>query len=59
MTDADLINRIEAIRAANNRHWMDLVRLAVDVAPSRAKAILRQIEQCDGEVRQLTQELAR
>ena len=57
--DADLIDRIEAIRAQNNRHWMNLVRLAYELAPDRAKALLRQIEQCDGEVRRLTQELAK
>jgi hypothetical protein len=58
MSDGELIDRIEAIRAQNNRHWMDLVRLAVQLAPERAKALLREIEQCDGEVRRLTQELA-
>ena len=58
MSDAELIDRIEAIRGANNVHWMDLVRLAMEVAPDRAKAILQQIARCDAEVRRLTEELA-
>ncbi len=61
MTWADiaLVDRIEAIRAQNNKHWMDIVRLSLELAPERTKALLRQIEECDGEVRKLTQELAR
>jgi hypothetical protein len=59
MTDADLIDAIEAVRVQNNRHWMDLVRLAVELAPDRAKALLRQIEDCDERVQRLTRELAR
>lgn len=59
MTDAELIDRIEDVRANNNRHWMDLVRLAVRLDPGKAKLLLRQIAECDGEVRRLTKELAR
>lgn len=59
MTDTELIDRIEQIRAENNKHWMGLVRLAVLVAPEHAKELLREIERCDGEVRRLTQELAK
>lgn len=58
MSDAELIDRIEAIRARNNTHWMDLVRLAMELAPDRTKVLLRDIEACDGEVRRLTKELA-
>jgi hypothetical protein len=59
MSDAALIDQIEAIRARNNTHWMDLVRLAVELAPDRAKALLRQIAACDADVRRLTQEISR
>lgn len=59
MSDAELIDQIEAIRARNNTYWMDLVRLAVALAPQRAKALLRQIADGDGQVRRLTKELAR
>ncbi len=59
MTDAELIDQIEAIRARNNTRWMDLVRLAIRCAPREAKQILRDIHEMDGEVRMLTQELAK
>jgi hypothetical protein len=58
-SDADLIDQIEAIRARNNTHWMNLVRLAFEVAPDRARHLMQEIERCDGEVRRLTQVLAR
>jgi len=59
MTDDDLIDAIERIRGENNTRWMELVRLAVRVAPDQAKALLRDIQRLDGEVRRLTQELAK
>ncbi len=58
MTDAELIDRIEQIRARNNTHWMNLVRLAFELAPDRARYIMQEIQRLDGEVRRLTQELA-
>lgn len=57
--DAELIDAIERIRAENNRHWMNLVRLAFKFAPDDARAILRNIQRLDGDVRRLTQELAK
>ncbi len=57
--DAALVDRIEAIRAQNNTHWMDLVRLALQKAPDETREILRAIAEGDGEVRRLTKELAR
>ena len=59
MNDTELIDRIEQIRAANNRHWMDLVRLAFEIAPDRARVLMQQIAAADDEVRRLTQELGR
>lgn len=58
MEDAELIDQIERIRARNNTHWMNLVRLAFELAPDRARHIMQEIERLDGEVRRLTQELA-
>lgn len=56
--EMELIDKIEQIRARNNTHWMDIVRLAMSLAPARTKALLKEIEHCDGEVRKLTKELA-
>ena len=58
-TDAELIDHIQEIRTANNSHWMDLLRLALEAQPDRAKEILRNIEACDTEVREAMKELAR
>lgn len=58
LTEAELIDHIQQIRGANNTHWMDILRLAMKHAPARTKALLKEIEHCDGEVRRLTKELA-
>lgn len=58
-TDAELIDQIERIRGRNNTHWMNLVRLAFELAPDRARAIMQEIQRLDGEIRRLTQELAK
>lgn len=55
--DMSLIDQIEQIRARNNTHWMNLVRLAFELAPERARSIMQEIARLDGEVRRLTQEL--
>lgn len=55
---ADLIDEIEALRARNNTTWVSLVRLALEVAPERAKAILRQINETDAEISKRAKELA-
>lgn len=58
LSDAELIDAIEQIRARNNTHWMNLVRLAFELAPERARGIMQEIERLDGEVRRLTKELS-
>lgn len=55
---ADLIDRIEEIRTRNNSVWMNLVRLALEAEPERAKELLRQIEEYDSAVTSLLRELA-
>ena len=56
--DKALVDQIEAIRARNNRYWMDLVRLALEHAPDDTRDLLRMIASSDGEVRRLTEQLA-
>lgn len=58
-TDAELIDQIERVRASNNTHWMNLVRLAFEKAPREARAIMQEIVRLDGEVRRLTSSLGR
>lgn len=57
-TDKDIIDEIEAIRAKNNTHWMDAVRLCFELAPERAREIFKAIRECDVKVTELTKELA-
>ena len=38
-----IIKEIEIIRAKNNKHWMDLYRLAFEYAPNKASKIVKQI----------------
>lgn len=56
--DRDLIARITTIRSLNNRRWMQLVELALEVAPERARAIFAQISNNDAAILKLSQELA-
>lgn len=58
MSDADLIDRMEAVRAANNVNWMALVKLALEVAPERARPILAGITAKDAEIAGIIKQLA-
>ncbi len=57
MTSAAIITRIQAARARNNANWMDLLRLAMRVAPEEARAIFARIAATDFEVVVLTKQL--
>lgn len=56
--DKELIDCIEAMRRANNGRWMDLVRLALEVAPDRARELFKSIARNDAAILKLSQELA-
>ncbi|NBT59883.1 hypothetical protein EBT16_13990 [bacterium] len=57
-TDKEIIDEIELIRAKNNTHWMDAVRLCFELAPEKARVIFKKIKSCDVRITELTQELA-
>ena len=38
-----LINNIEKLRSKNNKNWMDLLRLALDLDHNRTVKILKEI----------------
>lgn len=57
-TDLEIIKEIEDIRAKNNTHWMDAVRLCFELAPERARELFKAIKDCDVKITQLTEELA-
>lgn len=57
-SDEDIINDIQEIRARNNEHWMDLVKLAFRTTPVESRAIFKKIKFCDEKVNQLLKELS-
>lgn len=59
MNSSDLIDKIEEVRTANNRLWMDLVRLVLVYAPYQTKTILRQIRENDLKISELMEELGK
>lgn len=59
MTDLEIIDAVEAARKGNNTNWMDLVRLAFEVAPERARPIFAKINDSDGKIGRLLDQLAK
>lgn len=59
MTDLEIIDAVEAARKGNNTNWMDLVRLAFEVAPEKARPIFAKINGGDGEISKLLDKLAK
>ncbi len=51
------INRIEKIRAKNNKNWMNLLRLAFKLDPKNASKIMREINYNDKEISSLLKNL--
>ena len=58
-TDLEIIDEIEEIRAKNNTHWMDAVRLCFELDPPKARKIFQDIKACDARINELTEELAK
>ena len=58
MVNVDLVDEIEEIRRQTNHFWMDLLRLALEAEPQRAKEILLNIKRNDSEIQRLLGELA-
>ena len=57
-SDEEIINEIQDIRARNNTHWMDVVKLAFRVTPKESREIFKKIKQCDFKINELLKELA-
>lgn len=56
-TKFDILNEIEELRAQNNKHWMDVVRLCFELDEKRAQEIFFNIKECDRGIRNLTKEI--
>lgn len=57
-TDEQIINEIQDIRAKNNQHWMDVVKLAFEKSPKEARIIFKKIKFCDEQINSLLKELS-
>lgn len=56
-SDSTIVDKIQEIRAKNNKNWMDLLRLALKYAPEEAKIILARINEYDQEISKLVRQL--
>ena len=52
-----IINQIQKIRSKNNVNWMNLLKLAFDVAPERAAKIMKKINYDDKKISELLNKL--
>lgn len=52
-----IINKIQKIRSKNNVNWMNLLKLAFDVAPERAARIMKKINYDDKKISELLNKL--
>ena len=51
--DMSTIDKIQFIRTKNNQAWMDILRLAVLHAPTKAKQIMSEITENDRQINEL------
>ncbi len=56
---AEVLTQIQEARARNNVNWMDLSRLAFEVAPERAKEIFARITSEDEKILGLSKQIAK
>ena len=52
-----IIKQIEKVRTKNNKNWMDLYRLAFEVAPNESVKIIKKILARDESVSKLAKKL--
>ena len=52
-----IIKQIEIVRSKNNKNWMDLYRLAFEVAPNESVKIIKKILSRDKSVSKLAEKL--
>ena len=57
-SEADTLDKVEYIRAQNNRCWMSIMRIALATNPKTTRAILRDINLNDQHISTLLGRLA-
>ncbi len=58
MTDLEIIDELERVRANNNINWMNILRLAFKNAPSEAREIISEINKKDNEISHILDRLS-
>lgn len=53
-----IINNIQKIRSKNNVNWMDILRLAFELDPKKASAIMKKINYDDKKISSLLKKLS-
>lgn len=54
-----IINNIQKIRSKNNVNWMDILRLAFELDPKKASAIMKKINYDDKKIAKLLNDLTK
>jgi hypothetical protein len=56
--DLAIIQRVQQVRSCNNKLWVDIVRTALTVAPTKTRKLLAQITENDHQVTILMHQLS-
>ena len=59
MTDHEIIDELERVRANNNINWMNILRLAFKNSPSEARKIISEINKKDNEISLILDKLSK
>ena len=54
-----IIKKIEKVRSKNNVNWMDLLRLAFRLSPSKAAKLIKKINSEDNKISNLLKQLGK
>ena len=54
-----IIDKVESIRAKNNKNWMNILKLAFKFAPKQASKIMNQINSDDKKISKLLRKLGK
>ncbi|GAF73059.1 unnamed protein product, partial [marine sediment metagenome] len=57
LNTSEIIEEITQVREKNNKNWMGLLKLAFRYAPVEARKIMKNVNECDLKVNQLTTKL--
>lgn len=58
-SEDQIVLKIQEVRSRNNVLWMDLLRIALEAAPDKAKATLELINKNDAQISALVAKLAK